>query len=256
MKSIKSVIFFVFISAAAFCFGQTGDLKIFSEIDSIEVYVDNEFKGIDTKLIKGLSTGSHYLKVVKDDAAIISELIQIKDGQEASILIKNSPDILNKIIEAKQEERDEYYKKKLTVLVDPNGVWQPFRGKDAISESDFALTVGDTATAQAILRRAQGSALWQNIGGVTCLTGLLSTTFFFVNLFLDTPLITFPSTDFEAVIGVASIMTGLLGYGILSVAGKGDSGKIMSYDKANESAKRYNEKLKEALGLPKEFDSK
>jgi len=256
LRTSKAIIIFCIIVIASLCFAQTGDLKIFSEIDSLEIYIDNEFKGIDTKIIKGLDAGSHYLKVVKDDVNIMSELILIKDGLETSILIKNSPDITKKIIEAKQEEREEYEKNRLSVQTDPGGQWYMFRGPDIITEKDFALTVGDTATAQAILRRARGTALWQNVGGVTCLTGLVTTVFFFVNLLLDTPMITFPSTNLEATIGVASIMTGLLGYGILSVAGNGDNSRIMSFDLADQAARKYNEKLKEALGLPKEYDAK
>ena len=256
MRTSKAIIIFCIIITASLCFAQTGDLKIFSEIDSLEIYIDNDFKGVDTKIIKGLDAGSHYLKVVKDGAGIMSELIIIKEGLETSILIKNSPDITKKIIEAKQKEIEEYTKNRLSVQTDPNGKWYMFRGPDIITEREFALIVGDTATADAVRRRMSGVTVWENIGGVACLTGTLTSILFFVNLLIDTPFITFPSTDFEAIVGTSCIMTGLLGYGIMSVAGSGRNFRIMSFDQADQAAKKYNEKLKKALGLPKEYDAK
>ncbi|MFC1767228.1 PEGA domain-containing protein [Candidatus Margulisiibacteriota bacterium] len=75
-------------STPVFAADNTGAIKIFSETKGVKVYIDEELKGIDVIEIKNLEPGDHYVKVMKDDSVLYSELVKVTAGATSAILIK------------------------------------------------------------------------------------------------------------------------------------------------------------------------
>jgi len=86
---------------------QKGEIKIYSELKGIEVYLDEAFMGIDIMTIDSIAAGSHYLKVIKEDAVIYGEIVSINPGNTTAVLIKDTKEVRDKIAAAKQSKQDE-----------------------------------------------------------------------------------------------------------------------------------------------------
>ncbi|MCK4524688.1 hypothetical protein KAU15_07155, partial [candidate division WOR-3 bacterium] len=113
-KIIITLIVFMFF---IYCFSQTGSLKIFSEIENIEIYFDDVLLGSNIKNIDSVSEGSHYLKVFKNGVIIYGELIEVKNNLTSTILIKKSEEMKKKYFEGKSKEIKKFKKEELTILV-------------------------------------------------------------------------------------------------------------------------------------------
>lgn len=98
-------------------FAQNGSVKVFSEISGISIYLDDAFKGKDLALIDSVKIGSHYLKVTKEDVIIYGELIVVKEGEETTVLIKDTPEIQEKLLATKFKEQEFYRANKLDVML-------------------------------------------------------------------------------------------------------------------------------------------
>lgn len=120
MKKISTPTFsllFFMLMIAMNTLAQTGTIKVFSEIAGTEVYLDDVLKGTDISLIESVEAGSHYLKVTKDKIILYSELVLVKAGEETIVLIKDTPEIQEKILATKLYEQEQYRAQKLDVML-------------------------------------------------------------------------------------------------------------------------------------------
>lgn len=79
-------------------FGQpkTGTLKIFTEVNSVILYLDDVKQDEGTKIVNDVPIGSHYLKALVNGTAIYSEIVEIKNSEVTIVLIKG---VSNKVRE-------------------------------------------------------------------------------------------------------------------------------------------------------------
>jgi len=96
---------------------QTGMLKIFSELSGVKVYIDEKVQGINVTQISGVPVGSHYVKVLYDNVIVYGEVIEIKAGATTTILVKNSGQIQEKLLNSKIKEQQEYKNNKLDIIL-------------------------------------------------------------------------------------------------------------------------------------------
>jgi gas vesicle protein len=95
----------------------TGTVKIFSEVKEISVYLDDEFKGNNLTSIDSVLTGTHYLKIMASEAIVYGEIITVNVGSVTTILVKNSKETQEKILQSKYEEIEEYKTKKIDIML-------------------------------------------------------------------------------------------------------------------------------------------
>ena len=115
---LKFFLFIIIIIFSISIFAQTGTLKIFSEIDSINVYLDDVYHGNGKSPIESIPVGSHYLKLLKNDIIIFSELVNISDNVVTSILLKDTPGIRKKLLEGLSAEIKSYNAEKITLNIE------------------------------------------------------------------------------------------------------------------------------------------
>lgn len=87
----KTLCFLLLVLLGLSVFGQTktGTLKIFTEVNSIVLYLDDVKQDEGTKTVNGVPVGTHYLKALSNGTAIYSEIIEIKNDEVTTVLIKN-----------------------------------------------------------------------------------------------------------------------------------------------------------------------
>jgi hypothetical protein len=102
------------------CLSQIGTIKIFTELSPVKVYLDEEFKGVDVKVLDSVQIGSHYVKVTKDEVIIYGELVNVSPGAVTTILIKNDKEVQTKVLDAKFKEQEEYKLKRIEILLSTN----------------------------------------------------------------------------------------------------------------------------------------
>lgn len=247
---------------------QTGDLKIFSEIKGIDIYLDDVFQGTDKILMEKIPAGTHYLKITKSNVVLFSEIIEIRDSQTASILLKDSKEIQQKITAAVNEEINSTMKKEieqynasklsLVTLTNSSGFTEFFVSKGGIKLSDaqFASLVGDASTLQKISRAKRGAAIMTCIGVPFIVVGAVIYVMAIVKGVQDQPLFPGMSTDPGQV--VLNILLGAvpLGTGIgLTVSGNSYP-RPYSMETAQKLIIEYNAGVKKSLGLPADFEPK
>lgn len=122
MKKIVSILLLAFLTLSSFSQTKTGTLKIFSELTGVSVYLDEAKQGEDIKVINSVPVGSHYLKVLLGTTSVYGDLVDIKDGETTTILIKNTGQVQEKIMDGKVTEREEYQNSKIEVLLSSNAI--------------------------------------------------------------------------------------------------------------------------------------
>lgn len=110
------VITLMFLSLSAFAQTKVGTLKIFSELNGISVYVD-EIKETGNIAAIIVPVGSHYLKVLYENTSVYGDLVEIKENAITTVLIKNTGQVQEKVMETKTPERQEYQNKKIDILL-------------------------------------------------------------------------------------------------------------------------------------------
>ena len=110
------IITLMFLSLSAFAQTKVGTLKIFSELNGVSVYVD-EIKetGNITAII--VPAGSHYLKVLYENTSVYGEIVEIKENAMTTVLIKNTGQVQEKVMETKTPERQAYQNAKIDILL-------------------------------------------------------------------------------------------------------------------------------------------
>jgi len=268
----------------------TGTLKIFSEFDSFEVYLDEVKVGDNIQQIDSVLQGSRYLKILVDNVAVYSELIEINPNAVTSILVKNSGQVAEKIMESKVDERLEFQNNKLDIILTSNSVtqtqgysnlfpgyysywgfsssvsnttqisdWKIIQGGvKEISERQFADLTKDDPVIQAIAKNDAKYLKLNNIGAFTFLVSFIPATLILVDILVDKPFLhkSPEHPDWEAYVFTGGVLGSLVGYGIINMSGNTHPAHYYSVDDAARSAQEYNQELKKRLGLPESYDLK
>jgi len=109
MKTLLNtgIILIFFVLSVFTAQAQKGAIKIYSEIKGTEIFLDEQFMGIDLMTIDSVSAGAHYLKIVKEDAVIYGEIVNINAGNTSAVLLKDNKEVRDKIAAAKQLKEEE-----------------------------------------------------------------------------------------------------------------------------------------------------
>lgn len=110
------------------CYSQKGTIKVFSELKGINIYLDEVLRGTDIITIDSVTSGSHYLKAVKDNVIVFGELIMVNQNAVTTALIKDSEQVQNKLkneklkmekelLESKSDAAKQYNEQRLDILV-------------------------------------------------------------------------------------------------------------------------------------------
>ena len=105
---MKKILIFLTLTllSVSMIFGQTktGTLKIFTEVNGVALYLDDVKQDDGTKVVNNVPVGSHYLKALSNGTAIYSEIVEIKNGEVTTVLIKGiSNKVGEKLVEKKVE---------------------------------------------------------------------------------------------------------------------------------------------------------
>jgi hypothetical protein len=271
--------------------GGTGTLNIFSEFTGTTIYLDDIKQGEDVKTVNGIPAGNHYLKIIKDGVSIFGELVTISPGQATTVLVKNSGQVAEKILESKSQEREEYQAKKVDVIYTSNSVsttqgastlfpgyygWYGYSSSvtNTSQVSDFKILqggvkeIGDIGLAnlvqnqQVINRYAtinKSVTRQTNIGVGMFLGALLIGGPVLIDMLVEKPFLHPDGTtapDWEIGVATAGIVSGTIGYALAMGADKKYPRHYYSVDAAAKDAQEHNRKLKEKLGLPESYDVK
>lgn len=291
MKKLASILLLMILSLSLFSQTKTGTLKIFSELSGISVYLDDNKQGVDVKEVNGVPVGSHYLKVLLGTVSVYGDLVEIKEGQTTTVLIKNTGQVQEKIMEGKVAERQEYNNSKVEVVFSTNAVSQTtgrstmypgyygyygYSNTNTVTSqvADFKIIkggvkeIGDVSLAslagnQSVLQRNAADNLkmtkMSNWGGGLFVGGLLIGGTIIADMLVKKPFLHPAGTDpgnFEIGAFVACVLAGTGGYYMIMNADKVVPDHYYNVDGANKDAQTYNRKLKEKLGLPESYDIK
>ena len=269
--------------------GKTGTLKIFSELTGIVVYLDDIKQGDNVLQVTGVPVGSHYLKVIKDGVSVFGELITINENTVTTVLVKNDGQVAEKIMDSKVKEREEYSSSRLEVLFASNAVtttkgsstlfpgYYGYYGfsnsvSNTVQVADFKIVKGgvkeisdiDLATLtnnRAILDRFAKDNAKQikmgNTGGIMLLGSLLIGGTILADILVKKPFLHKVGTtapNWEAGVFAGTVVTGVIGYGILNASDKTHPRHYYNVDDAAKESREYNKQLKQKLGLPENFD--
>jgi len=291
MKKLASILLLMILSLSLFSQTKTGTLKVFSELTGISVYLDDARQGVDIKEINGVPVGSHYLKVLLGTVSVYGDLVEIKAGETTTVLIKNTGQVQEKVMEAKTPQRQEYQNSKIDVVFSTNAV-STTTGKSSMypgyygyygystsntvtnQVSDFKIIQGGVkeisemglatlAGNQSILQRnAADNARIAKVttwGASIFLGSLLVGGVVIADMLVKKPFLHPVGTTASGVeIGVLTgcIAAGTISYCMIMNSDKKKPAHYYSPDVANKDAQAYNKKLKEKLGLPESYDVK
>jgi len=115
MKNLQKKIFWglllLFLSPSL-SYSQFGTIKIYYELKGVKVYLDEIFQGEDLDRIDTVSIGSHYIKFIKNEVLIYSDLITVIEKSETTILLKNTEEVQNRLMNDKLKKEKEIYDSK------------------------------------------------------------------------------------------------------------------------------------------------
>ena len=298
VKYVSALVLISFVSMAvmspvpAFAQVKTVPVKIFSEIKGIEIFIDDKSQGTDISQIDNVEVGSHYLKAVKDGVTIYSQLVNVPADAATTVLIQDTGQVKQKIIESKYKEQQEYKSKKLDILLTKNmnttgtsytysnyfpGYYSIFApswttnsssvatettdwkivqgGVQEISEATFASLTGDTGLQSRIDKASKDWSDRGTLGAIIGLTGLIVCG---AGIYAAcvAPVGKSTSDDSTLILPVSAAVVGLLatiaGYAMCSTPPPG--GHFINPQDAAKDAYNYNQKLKTTLGLPADFE--
>jgi hypothetical protein len=278
------------------CYSQKGTIKVFSELKDINVYLDEALQGSNIINIDSVAIGSHYLKVVKDNVIVFGELISVNKNSVTTVLIKDSEEVQNKLkneklkmekeeLESNPDAVKQYNEEHLDILVNtryvtetntaseskyypgyysstgktaPNTVsetkaytnWFITQGAKEISHSTFAQIIGEQKKIDDNLaknKNIKSKRVIRNIIGTpVLLTGLVGGGFFIAAIASSKPWV------LPAVWYLGGTVTGMM----FLIDKPQYQSVSYGHDEAKEKITIYNQKLKKALGLPANYESK
>lgn len=291
MRKISFLLGLILFSVSAFGQVKTGTLKIFSELSGIVVYLDENRQGDDIQQINDVPVGTHYLKVLKDGVNVFGELISIQENTVTTVLIKNTGQVQEKILDSKTAEQQEYQNGKLDILLTSGSVtttqgastlfpgyysywgysksvsqtsqvtdWKIIQGGvKEISEYQMANLTGNNGVLQAMANAQRKQTKMATTGAMMFLSGLVVTGVLFWDMLGKKPFLHPDGTtapNWEVGVATGAIVTGALGYGIAMASDKNMPAHYYNVDEAAKEAQNYNLSLKKKLGLPDNYDTR
>jgi hypothetical protein len=290
MRKIANLFILMLMSASLFAQTKTGTLKLFSELQGVTIYIDESKQVTDASTFV-LPIGTHYLKVLLGTATVYGDLVEIKENTVTTVLIKNTGQVQEKVMESKTPEREEYNNSKVDVILTSNAVssttgkstyYPGFYGYYGYNKSntlttnvsDFKIIQGGVkeisdvelaglAGNQSVLDANAKVNLQQkrqtNIGMAIFLPSFIIGGIIFVDLVVKKPFLhkvgTNPGT--AECTGMAVGITGfIVGYALVMGADKHHPAHYYTPDVANADAQKVNKVLKQKLGLPESYDIK
>jgi len=235
-------------------FAQTGTLKIFSEIDSIDIYLDEAYKGRNTSVIEGLKPGSYYLKVLKKDIVILSDIVGVQPNQTTTVLIKMTDDVKKKLLQAMTPQIDEYMAKKMTVQEGTYSKWHVRIGGTQISDIEYLKLSNDTMAIKRMERDKKAQKIRTIIGVPLIIVGGAFYVYAVYKAASEEPVLPGANTDFLT--NAMYITIGAIPFGTgMYLTAASPNRRYVNYESAVEFAKKYNAQLKSNLKLPPEFET-
>ena len=256
----------------------TGTLKIFSEVKGIDLYIDEQPQGKDKAEINDVQVGSHYVKAVKEGVTIYSELITVTAGAATTILIKDSGQVKEKVLESKYKEQQEYKSKKIDILLSKGmqtvgssytsstyfpGYYSLFGsgwttssstayettdwkiiqgGVQEISDVQFAALVNDSNALK------ENSDAWDRYNNNVLIFGVIG-----VMGIVMTAAGLGAAGDSGVAVAAVGIVAAVIGCGVC-LSAKEPSGHLIAPGDAAKKAYEYNQGLKKQLGLPEDYE--
>jgi len=291
MRKFTSLFILMLLSVSLFAQTKTGTLKLFSELQGISVYID-ESKQITDVASFVLPVGTHYLKVLVDKATVYGDLVEIKENTITTVLIKNTGQVQEKVMESKTPERQEYQNNKVEIILSSSEVstttgkssmFPGYYGYYGYSKSNTVTTqvtddfkiikggikeIGDISLAklaenQSILQKnVRDNAKYLKMsttGAIIFMSSLVVGGAIFADMLVEKPFLHPVGTTagtLEVGTFVACLFTGIAGLVIVTRASSQIPAHYYTPDVANKDAQTYNSKLKEKLGLPESYDVK
>jgi hypothetical protein len=117
-KELNVIFLLFFLNVTVNLHSQTGKVKILSELNNVNIYIDDIFKGTNILILDSVKVGSHCFKATKNEILILEEDITVKPNNITSVWITNSKEIQEKLLVKNQKELDIYNSKKLDILLD------------------------------------------------------------------------------------------------------------------------------------------
>ena len=282
------IILFALVGTSVMSTAQKGTIKIFSEVKDIDVFLDEVYRGTDISTIDSVMAGTHYLKVLKDSVIIYGELVTVEPDKATTILIKNSSQVKNKILDSKFTEIQEYKRKKLDIILSQNYVTQtkgltssyyfpgyyvttgtaftnsvstttPYTdwkiiqgGNKEISDLTFANIVGDEQIKANYTQAWKSYKIRVNTGAIIAIPSLIIAGVILADLLGSKPFLNMSPTA-ETTLGTVGIAGSVIGYSI-TMGAKEPNGHFTTIDRASGEAYEYNQALKKQLGLPEDYE--
>jgi hypothetical protein len=268
-----------------FSYSQKGSIKIFSEIKGIDVFLDDLAKGTDVLSIDSVNTGSHYLKILKDNATVYSELINVKTNEVTTILVKKSQDNqmnMDDLIKLYKTQRIDvmlnlkYFKGPInttneefphfslvneTSQIDTSSLKDKTKdwffalgGEKELSDYEFALIINDQDLAYNIQYARYTKRTNRIIGWTLFSTGAVIIGVGIYYLMANTPANITPAKQLQN--GEIIIANGLVPLtGGLYMAGKLVP-RVLTLHEAIKLVNNYNQSLRKRLGIPENIEIK
>lgn len=269
-----------------FAASTTGTLKIFSETKGIKVYIDEELKGTDVIEVRNLEPGAHYVKIVKDDTILYSELVTVGAGATSAVLLKTKAESKEQALDTLYKEQQQYKQEKLDIMLSKTyqtvgssysdsmyfpgyyfatgSEWTTSKstayeitdwkiikgGVQQISDSEFANLVGDKATLASMNKDWEDYNNLMNWGAGIALVGVIMVLAGGAVAFGENS----AAAEGGAVLFAVGCLPAIVGLGMLSK--NPPSGHYVNPGTAAKQAFEYNQSLKKKLGLPESYEAK
>jgi hypothetical protein len=272
-------------SLQCICYAKQGtELKVFTKIkETIKIYVDDQFRGLNVIQVKDMDPGSHSVRATENDIIIYEKTIDVPEGQVTTILIEGQAQTDNVTSSNLYEHQMEYSNNKLDVLVRSALVGQTYSygirsgwrrfgygeintistvrevsdweivkgGLEPVSDVDFLKMVGDQDMLKAVQDKKNMESTWFGIDAVAAVIGFGIS----ISEYSDPSGGSrngFPEYDQGRAVGgaIAGYLFGTFAKYYYDLS----SGYHFSPTYAVEKAYKYNLKLKESLGLPADYE--
>ncbi len=270
---------------SATIFAASGTVKIFSEVQGVELFIDEKHVGTNKAEINNIEAGSHYIKAIQNGVVIFSELVSTPADITTTVLIKGTNIPKTTEVSAKYKEQQEYKRKKLDILLSKNfqtsgasytygdsfpGYYSIFNsswtksssttyevsdwkivqgGLQQISDLQFARMVNDLNTVTYYEQRVKEIEDGYALGGILTLGGIVAVIAGFASaVAAPTP----AGADPGAITATLGILSTLIGFSMLSATPP--EGHFVAPSTAALQAYEFNQALKSQLGLPENYE--
>lgn len=275
MKKIALLVMFTCLmiqSSLSYATGQTGELKIYSENQGVSIYVDNELKGTDSVSINSINAGTHYIKALKGDTVVYSNVVDVAQGKTSTVLIKILAETADKASDNLYAQKLEYKNKKIEVLIKSSlisesssvGSGTAWGGYSSVSGIGWGTSqsslkeVSDWIIVKGGLEKLSEVGFLETVNDEKAATvkNDLSNEYLAYNLYGWLAIGGFALAVVQGGSPVAGTIICLYGWGSAYTSYKAWDGHHITPTYAAEKADNYNLKVKKELKLPVDYEPK